>query len=664
MEPLATGDPRQVGVYRLHSRLGAGGMGRVFLGFSPAGRAVAIKIIHPELARDPEFLRRFRREVGAAEAVSGAYTAPVVAAGPGDDPPWLATAFVPGPSLTEVVAEAGPLPDAAVWRLAGGLIEALEAVHALGLVHRDLKPSNVLLAVDGPRVIDFGISRALDATSMTSSQVMAGHARVHVARAGPGRAGRPAADVFALGSVIAYAATGAAPFGGGEPIAVAYRVVHADPDLSRVPGPLRDLVAACLAKDPADRPPLSGLLSADTDAAVALADVAPASFWPEPVASLVSARQESLRAWVSGTDAIVALSGDRASRAGAPGAGEGAVPDGFVLVGSVFAGLDAGRPADADDVTTMASRSGPGSGDLGQAPDGGPQPAAEQAADSVSRAGEEAGLPAGAAAGVAGAAGVGVAGAAGVGAALAASGSDGGGPAGGTMPGLTDHTSRRWTRRAVYAAVAAVLVAVVSVATGISLLGMSGSPQASGGARPGSGAAPAGPGQVSPAAGRQPGHGAGPGGASAPGGSGSRPGRHGHAPAPSGVPSPSPSVVSVPAQSSSGASAAVTISLCVQPSSGCTVATMQVAPSEIALTVNGAAAQVTGIVWSHWGSSQATATGTLVKSSCLLSCRVPVTITAASPQAYAAGEAAYSTLRVAASSTLGLLTTIVTGLVP
>src|SRR6266567_3525088 len=134
MKPLAAGDPRRIGPYRLHLRLGSGGMGRVFLGSSPAGRAVAVKVIHPELARDPAFVRRFGLEVAAAKAVSGAYTAPVVAAGPEDDPPWLATAFVAGPSLAEAVAQAGPLPEAAVWRLAGGLVEALQAVHGCGLV--------------------------------------------------------------------------------------------------------------------------------------------------------------------------------------------------------------------------------------------------------------------------------------------------------------------------------------------------------------------------------------------------------------------------------------------------------------------------------------------------------------------------------------------------
>jgi serine/threonine protein kinase len=174
VEPLAAGDPRQVGGYRLRARLGAGGMGQVFLGYSPAGRAVAVKVIHRQLAADPEFRTRFRREVAAARAVSGAYTAPVTAAGPDDDPPWLATVFVPGPSLAEAVAAAGPFPAVSVWKLAAGLVEALQAVHSCGLVHRDLKPANVLLALDGPRVIDFGISRALEKTAMTTTGLVVG----------------------------------------------------------------------------------------------------------------------------------------------------------------------------------------------------------------------------------------------------------------------------------------------------------------------------------------------------------------------------------------------------------------------------------------------------------------------------------------------------------
>lgn len=298
MEPLAAGDPRQVGGYRLHSRLGAGGMGRVFLGFSPAGRAVAVKVVHPEFARDPEFVRRFGREVRAAETVSGAFTAPVVAAGPDDDPPWLATAYVAGPSLAEVIAQAGPLPEGAVWRLAGGLIEALQAIHARGLVHRDLKPANVLLAVDGPRVIDFGISRALDGTAVTASRIVLGTPAFMSPEQAEGSPAGPPSDVFSLGCVIAFAATGSAPFGAGDPVAIAYRVVHAQPDLTAVPAQLRGLVAGCLAKDPAQRSPLAWLMDAVLAGSAPYPGASAASFWPDPVAGLIGAQQASLRAQV------------------------------------------------------------------------------------------------------------------------------------------------------------------------------------------------------------------------------------------------------------------------------------------------------------------------------------------------------------------------------
>ena len=295
MEPLAADDPQQIGGYRLHARLGAGGMGQVFLGFSPAGRAVAVKVIHRQFARDPGFVRRFASEVEAAGAVSGAYTAPVVAAGPGDDPPWLATVFVPGPSLAEVIAQAGPLPEPAVWRLAGGLIEALQAVHACGLVHRDLKPANVLLAADGPRLIDFGISRALEGGATAATSLIVGTPAYMSPEQVEGHSVRPASDVFALGSLIAFAATGAAPFGAGHsgPIVVAYRVVNAEPDLSRVPVSLMSLVAACLAKKPADRPQLAQLMEAVRGGSAPYQAGWEGSYWPEPVAGMVSSRQDS-----------------------------------------------------------------------------------------------------------------------------------------------------------------------------------------------------------------------------------------------------------------------------------------------------------------------------------------------------------------------------------
>src|SRR3984885_1583733 len=174
MEPLSANDPRRVGEFQMRARLGVGGMGRVYLGFSPAGRAVAVKVVHPELARDQQFIGRFRQEVAAARAVSGIYTAPVVTAGLDDAPPWLATVFIPGPSLATVISTCGRLPEAAAWRLAAGLAEALQGVHACGLVHRDLKPANVLLAPDGPRLIDFGISRALEGGATAATSLIVG----------------------------------------------------------------------------------------------------------------------------------------------------------------------------------------------------------------------------------------------------------------------------------------------------------------------------------------------------------------------------------------------------------------------------------------------------------------------------------------------------------
>ncbi|MGH3266011.1 MAG: serine/threonine-protein kinase, partial [Trebonia sp.] len=260
MEPLRADDPRRVSVYRLQARLGAGGMGRVYLASSPGGRAVAVKVVHPELARDPEFMRRFRREVEAAEAVSGAYTAAVVGAGPDDSPPWLATAYVPGPSLADLVRAFGPLPEAAVWRLAGGLVEALQVIHSRGLVHRDLKPGNILIAPDGPRVIDFGISRALHGIAITATNTTVGTPAYMSPEQAHSREIGPASDVFSLGSVLTYATAGSAPFDGGDTLGIMYRIVHAEPELSGLPPALAALVAGCLAKDPTDRPTLTALL--------------------------------------------------------------------------------------------------------------------------------------------------------------------------------------------------------------------------------------------------------------------------------------------------------------------------------------------------------------------------------------------------------------------
>ncbi|WP_346655795.1 Hsp70 family protein [Streptomyces sp. RFCAC02] len=279
-----------MGGFALRGRLGAGGMGQVFLGRSPGGRAVAVKVVHPHLARQPEFRRRFRREVAAARAVSGAFTAPVVAAGPDDDPPWLATVHVPGPDLAEAVRETGPLPEDAVWSLAAGLAEALQAVHAAGLLHRDLKPSNVLMAADGPRVIDFGIARTLEGTVLThTGQVIGSPGYMSPEQIEGGHVG-PAGDVFSLGAVIAYAAGAVEPFGEGAPLAVMHRVVNGRARLDHLHGPLRELAGSCLAKNPAERPALPAILDRITAHWQPADDVPGGSPWPAAVTALIHDR--------------------------------------------------------------------------------------------------------------------------------------------------------------------------------------------------------------------------------------------------------------------------------------------------------------------------------------------------------------------------------------
>ncbi|MEU8513711.1 PQQ-binding-like beta-propeller repeat protein [Kitasatospora sp. NPDC048722] len=254
MEQLGPADPRQIGSYALVGRLGAGGMGAVYLGRSAGGRTVAVKVVRPELAGDPGFRARFRQEVAAARRVSGAFTAPVVDADPEAVTPWMATAFVVGVPLQEAVVRHGPLPEGTVRTLAAGLAEALHEVHRAGLIHRDLKPGNVLLALDGPHVIDFGISRAADGTGLTTTGSVIGSAPYMSPEQALGEPLTPASDVFALGSTVAYAALGRHLFGEGAGAAVLFRVVNTEPDLSGLPDGLRHLVGACLAKNPVHRP--------------------------------------------------------------------------------------------------------------------------------------------------------------------------------------------------------------------------------------------------------------------------------------------------------------------------------------------------------------------------------------------------------------------------
>src|SRR5690348_9801400 len=247
--------PEYAGQYRLDERLGSGGMGVVHLARSGSGLRLAVKVVHAAFAKDPEFRGRFRQEVAAARRVSGAFTAPVVDADPEAERPWMATLFIPGPTLSEQVKQHGPMAPAQLRRLMAGLAEALRDIHRVGVVHRDLKPSNVLLADDGPKVIDFGISRPKDSELRTETGKLIGTppfmAPEQFRR--PREVG-PAADIFALGSVLVHAATGRGPFDSDSPYVVAYQVVHDEPDLTGVPEDLSPFVLRCLAKEPEDRP--------------------------------------------------------------------------------------------------------------------------------------------------------------------------------------------------------------------------------------------------------------------------------------------------------------------------------------------------------------------------------------------------------------------------
>ncbi|MEV0323604.1 serine/threonine-protein kinase [Streptomyces sp. NPDC050658] len=255
MHPLDPDEPTVIGPYRLLGRLGSGGMGRVYLGRSSGGRTVAVKVVHPHFALDEEFRARFRREVEAARRVGGDWTAPVLDADPEAAVPWVATGYAAGPSLADAVRDLSPLPAHSVRVLVAGLAEALTHVHGLGLVHRDVKPSNVLLTMDGPRLIDFGIARATDGTaSLTSTGVSIGSPGYMSPEQILGKGVTGAADVFSLGAVLVYAATGAAPFPGDSSASLLYKVVHEEPELGGLDGDLLAVARECLSKEPGSRP--------------------------------------------------------------------------------------------------------------------------------------------------------------------------------------------------------------------------------------------------------------------------------------------------------------------------------------------------------------------------------------------------------------------------
>lgn len=290
MEPLRSTDPARIAGYRILGRLGAGGMGVVLLGRSPGGALVAIKLIRAEYADDAGFRTRFRREVAIARQVRNRWAVPVVDADTGAAAPWLATEFVPGPALSEAVGSGGPLPERSVRALGSMLAEALEAVHGAGLVHRDVKPGNVLLGLDGPRLIDFGIARALDDTVLTATDAIVGSPGFLSPEQAQGRRIGPESDVFSLGCVLVYAATGGRPFGSGPVEAMLFRTVHDTAELGALPPGLRPVVEACLSKEPGGRPTAADIRLGFAE------DVSGGSWLPGPVTHLIAERSARMLA--------------------------------------------------------------------------------------------------------------------------------------------------------------------------------------------------------------------------------------------------------------------------------------------------------------------------------------------------------------------------------
>jgi serine/threonine protein kinase len=303
LEGLKSWDPASVGPFKLLGVLGNGGFGRVYLGQAQGGQRVAVKVIKPDLAEDPEFRARFGREVSAARKVGGKFTARVVDADTSSEELWLATEYISGPTLREAVADQGPLAESSVLSLAAGLAEALGAIHAAGLVHRDLKPDNVLLAYDGPRVIDFGIARVAGASTLTGTGVLMGTLAYMSPEQAIGQSVGPPSDVFSLASVLVFAATGRGPYGDGTQAELLYRVAHQMPSLDDVPPQVRQLVEPCMAAEPERRPtttdliehlggarPAVGWLRTETIAAVG----------PDETASMTAQQPQLGRPWEPG----------------------------------------------------------------------------------------------------------------------------------------------------------------------------------------------------------------------------------------------------------------------------------------------------------------------------------------------------------------------------
>jgi serine/threonine protein kinase len=346
-------DPDRIGPFALLGRLGAGAMGQVYLGRSQAGRLVAVKTIKIELAEEPGFRDHFAHEVAAARRVSGMFTAAVVAADPEADVPWLATTYVPVPSLSRLVRSAGPQPVPAVWWLAAGCAEALESIHGAGLVHRDLKPSNVLVAPSGPLVIDFGVARAAERIQLTVTRGAVGTpAYMAPEQARDTRQASMASDVYALGATLLYAATGHAPYQGETVMDVLVRLATEPPDLSGLPAELTELITGCLERSPRDRPTSAALLArlgplvAAAPHADSLAPGTPHPFLAEPAMALI----DGFRSRAG--NGLRPVAGDAAARDAAAGEPDDAEDPGDLSQASVTGfgseASDSGHPGSTD----------------------------------------------------------------------------------------------------------------------------------------------------------------------------------------------------------------------------------------------------------------------------------------------------------------------------
>jgi hypothetical protein len=332
-------------------------MGRVYLASTPGGRRVALKVVRPELGDDADFRARFRQEIEAAQRVRGVYTAELLAGDPAATPPWLVTAYVPGPSLQQAVAEHGPMPPETVILLMAGIAEALQAIHSAGVIHRDLKPSNVLLAPDGPRVIDFGIARAAEATNLTQSGMAVGSPQFMAPEQIRGHPVTPAVDVFALGAVAAFALLARPPFGEGQVTALMYRVLNEPPALNGSSGPLRALIERCLAKNPADRPGPGEIIDACRSLAAGNLGDFTDSWLPPPVAAAAVSGSPGTAGAMGPVSPPHRVSGAPSGTRPAPSRGSGPTPAG---AGSGRSTPRAGVPPPTGGHPQRPQQAGPG----------------------------------------------------------------------------------------------------------------------------------------------------------------------------------------------------------------------------------------------------------------------------------------------------------------